>query len=46
MNPLTRVRLGFLGVGEDDLRQHSESLTPASQLDVGLDISGVRKDMG
>jgi hypothetical protein len=43
--PVEKSEVGILGVGKDDLRQQSESLTPASQLGVGFDISEVRKEL-
>ena len=43
--PVDKSEVEILGVGKDDLRQQSESLTPASRLDVGFDISEVRKEL-
>jgi len=37
--------VGILGVGKEDSHQHSESLCPVSQLDVGFDIGEVRKEL-
>ena len=43
--PVDKSEVGILGVGKDDLRQQSESLTPASLLNVGFDTSEVRKEL-
>ena len=43
--PVDKSEVGILGVGKDDLHQQSESLTPASQLDVVFDIIEVRKEL-
>jgi|SRR5271170_3524323 len=49
-SPVDKIEVGvggvvISGVGTDDLRQQSKSLTPASQLDLGFDIGEVRKEL-